>query len=43
MFNGLFQIREPKNETVLGYAPGSAEREALKKELESMLSNPVWK
>jgi 1-pyrroline-5-carboxylate dehydrogenase len=41
MFNGLFQIREPKNETVLGYAPGSAEREALKKELESMLSNPV--
>ena len=24
MFNGLFHIREPKNETVLGYAPGSA-------------------
>jgi 1-pyrroline-5-carboxylate dehydrogenase len=41
VFNGLFHIREPKNEPVLGYEPGSAEREALKKELESMLSNPV--
>jgi 1-pyrroline-5-carboxylate dehydrogenase len=41
VFNGLFQIREPKNEPVLEYEPGSAEREALKKELESMLENPV--
>jgi 1-pyrroline-5-carboxylate dehydrogenase len=41
MFNGLFHIREPKNEPVLGYEPGSAEREALKAELQSMRDNPV--
>ncbi len=41
MFNGLFQIREPKNEPVLGYAPGSAEREALKAELKNMQDNPI--
>ena len=41
MFNGLFHIREPKNEPVLGYEPGSAEREALKAELQSMQDNPV--
>jgi len=41
VFNGLFHIREPKNEPVLGYAPGSAERAALKRELEWMLANPV--
>jgi 1-pyrroline-5-carboxylate dehydrogenase len=41
MFNGLFHIREPKNEPVLGYEPGSAEREALKAELKSMQANPI--
>ena len=41
MFNGLFHIREPKNEPVLGYAPGSEERAELKAELERMLHNPV--
>jgi 1-pyrroline-5-carboxylate dehydrogenase len=41
MFNGLFHIREPKNEPVFGYEPGTAERAALKQELERMLRNPV--
>ena len=41
MFNGIFHIREPKNEPILGYEPGSAERAALKAELERMLKNPV--
>ena len=41
MFNGLFHIREPKNERVLAYAPGSEERAELKSELEGMLRNPV--
>ena len=41
MFNGLFHIREPKNEPVLGYEPGSRERAALKRELERMLANPI--
>ena len=41
MFNGLFHIREPKNEPVLAYAPGSSERAELKAELERMLRNPV--
>ena len=41
MFNGLFHIREPKNEPVLAYAPGSPERAELKAELERMLRNPV--
>ena len=41
MFNGLFHIREPKNEPVLAYAPGSAERAELKAELERMLRTPV--
>src|SRR3989304_2122345 len=41
MFNGIFQIREPKNEPVLGYEPGTAGRAALKAELERMLKNPL--
>jgi 1-pyrroline-5-carboxylate dehydrogenase len=41
MFNGLFHIREPKNEAVLGYGPGSEERAELKAELRRMLSQPV--
>jgi 1-pyrroline-5-carboxylate dehydrogenase len=41
MFNGIFHIREPKNEPILSYEPGSAERAALKAELDRMLKNPV--
>ncbi|MBI4529295.1 MAG: L-glutamate gamma-semialdehyde dehydrogenase [Deltaproteobacteria bacterium] len=41
MFNGIFHIREPKNEPILRYEPGSAERAALKTELTRMLENPV--
>ena len=41
MFNGIFQIREPKNEAVLGYASGSRERDELKAKLKEMLENPV--
>jgi len=41
MFNGFFRIREPKNEPVLAYEPGSAERAELKARLQEMLDNPV--
>ena len=41
MFNGFFRIREPKNEPVLSYAPGSAERTELKTRLQEMLDNPI--
>jgi 1-pyrroline-5-carboxylate dehydrogenase len=41
MFNGLFHIREPKNEPVRGHLPGSPERAELKAELQRMLNDPV--
>ena len=41
MFNGIFHIRKPENEPVLGYAPGSKERAELKAALSDMLANPV--
>ena len=41
MFNGIFHIRKPENEPVLGYAPGSKERDELKAKLKEMLDNPV--
>src|SRR5512139_2779005 len=41
MFNGIFHIREPQNEPVLGYEPDSRHRAALKAELDRMLKNPV--
>jgi 1-pyrroline-5-carboxylate dehydrogenase len=41
MFNGLFHIREPKNEPVLDYQPGSKPRAELKSELQRMLDQPV--
>jgi 1-pyrroline-5-carboxylate dehydrogenase len=41
MFNGIFHIREPKNEPILSYEPSSPERAALKAELDRMLKNPV--
>ena len=34
MNNATFFFERPKNETVLGYAPNSPEREALEKEVE---------
>jgi len=34
MNNAIFSFREPKNEAVKGYAPGSEERRLLKEELE---------
>jgi 1-pyrroline-5-carboxylate dehydrogenase len=41
MFNGFFNIPEPKNELVLSFAPGSPERTALKVQLQDMIDNPV--
>ena len=41
MFNGIFHIRKPENEPVLGYAPGSRERDELKAKLKEMLENPI--
>ena len=38
MNNAYFDFAEPKNETVLGYAPHSHERKALKKALEELKS-----
>jgi len=38
MFNGIFRIPRPKNESILGYAPGSAERAELSGRLKQMLS-----
>jgi 1-pyrroline-5-carboxylate dehydrogenase len=41
MFNGIFHIRKPENEPVLGYAPGTKERDELNAKLKEMLENPV--
>lgn len=41
MFNGFFNIPEPKNEPVLNYAPGSRERAELKAVLQEMIDHPV--
>ena len=38
MANAIFEIREPDNEPVNSYAPGTAERTKLKKELERLKS-----
>lgn len=38
MANAIFEIREPDNEPVNSYAPGTAERTKLKKELEYLKS-----
>ena len=38
MFNGIFNIPKPANETVLNYAPASAERAELKATLNEMLA-----
>ena len=41
MNNAYFQIVVPKNEHVKTYMPGAPEREALKRELQRQLVNPV--
>jgi 1-pyrroline-5-carboxylate dehydrogenase len=41
MPNGIFRVPEPKNEPILDYAPGSPERDELKKTLNEMLSKQI--
>ncbi len=41
MANAYFEIREPENEPVKSYAPGTPEREKLKKELERLKSQDI--
>jgi len=41
MANAYFEIREPKNEPVKSYAPGTPERKKLKKELENQKSKVI--
>jgi len=41
MNNAVFSFREPKNEPVKGYAPGSEERKLLKEELERQFNTQV--
>lgn len=41
MANAYFEIREPKNEPVKSYAPGTPEREKLKEELENQKSKVI--
>jgi 1-pyrroline-5-carboxylate dehydrogenase len=39
MWNGIFRVPQPKNEPILSYAPGSAERTELKSALKEMLGS----
>ncbi len=41
MFNGFFNIPEPKNEPVLSFEPGSRERTEMRAILQDMIDNPV--
>jgi len=41
MNNAIYDFREPKNEPILGYLPGSPEREKLFKELEFQTVNEI--
>ena len=41
MFNGIFQIPQPKNEPCLQYTPGSSEKKELKAKLQEMLAQKV--
>lgn len=38
---GIYRVPPPKNEPVMSYAPGSAEREGIKKALAELKANPV--
>jgi len=41
MFNGIFRIPQPVNETCLQYAPGSPEKDELKSKLNEMLNQQI--
>src|SRR5699024_8884772 len=41
MANAFFEIREPDNEPVYSYAPGTPERKKLKEELERLKSEQI--
>jgi 1-pyrroline-5-carboxylate dehydrogenase len=41
MANAIFEIREPNNEPVYSYAPGTPEREKLQEELERLKSQEI--
>ena len=41
MANGVVHVPEPVNEPVRSYAPGSAEKESLKRKLDEMLSEQI--
>lgn len=41
MNNAIFQFREPKNEPIYSYAPGTPERKLLQEELERQYNNPI--
>ncbi len=38
---GIYRVPPPKNEPVMSYAPGSAEREGIKKALAELKANPI--
>ncbi|MBK7141788.1 MAG: L-glutamate gamma-semialdehyde dehydrogenase [bacterium] len=38
---GIYRVPPPKNEPVLSYAPGSAERDGIKKALAELKANPI--
>jgi 1-pyrroline-5-carboxylate dehydrogenase len=38
---GIYRVPPPKNEPVLNYAPGSAEREGVKKAIAELKANPI--
>ena len=41
MFNGIFQIPQPRNEAILSYAPNSPERKEIKDKLKELLSQEI--
>ncbi len=41
MLNSIPKVPPPNNEPVLGYGPGSAEKKALKRALETMAKSPI--
>ena len=41
MNNAIFRFQQPKNEPVLGYAPGSNERKELEKELKRQYESTI--
>ena len=41
MLNSIPKVPQPHNEPVLGYGPGSPEKKALKRALETMAKTPT--